>query len=91
MSEDALSRRRPYDMRWGTPKRIKSEFGLNAVALKRMWATKKVRARQGNWTSDEHRTQTIFCFEDIHRFIEGEMHEVSKEYAANWWGRKNEK
>ena len=76
---------RPYDMRWGSPKMVRKEFGLNAVALKRAWATGKVRARQGNWTDDDHRTQTIFSFEDIQRYIESGMHVVSAEYVARWW------
>ena len=85
MSGGAIQRPRPYDMRWGTPKRVRAEFGLNAVALKRAWATGKVKARQPNWAGDDRRTQTVFCFEDIHRYIECGMHEVSAEYAARWW------
>ena len=64
---------------------VRSEFGLNAVALKRAWAKGAVRARQANWEDDGKRTQTIFSFEDIQRYIESDMHVVSAEYGARWW------
>ena len=44
-----------------------------------------MRARQGNWENDSKRVQTVYCFEDIHGFVERVMHRVSKEYAEKWW------
>ena len=66
-SEIFGQRERPYDMRWGTPEQVKAEFGIGVSVLKSAWATGWVRARQGNWESDEKRTQSVYCFEDIHQ------------------------
>lgn len=89
MSETASeifgARERPYDMRWGTPDQVKDQFGLNVAVLKSAWERGWVRARQGNWEGDEKRTQTVFCFEDIHGFMERVMHRVSPAYAERWW------
>lgn len=84
-SEIYGQRERPYDMRWGTPEQVKDEFGLNAAALKSMWMKGWVRARQGNWQSDNKRTQTVYCFEDIHGWLERAAHRVSEDYAKHWW------
>ena len=88
-SEIFGTRERPYDFRWGTPDLVKSEFGMGVAALKAAWASGWVRARQGNWENDDKRTQTIYCFEDIHGFIERVMHRVSEKYAENWWTDDN--
>ena len=84
-SEIFGARERPYDFRWGTPDLVKSEFGMGVTALKAAWASGWVRARQGNWKNDGKRVQTVYCFEDIHGFVERVMHRVSKEYAEKWW------
>lgn len=88
-SEIYGQRERPYDMRWGTPEQVKHEFGINVNVLKSAWASGWVRARQGNWENDSKRVQTIYCFEDIHGFIERVMHRVSEKYAENWWTDDN--
>ena len=88
-SEIYGQRERPYDMRWGTPEQVKRQFGINATVLKSAWASGWVRARQGNWENDDKRTQTIYCFEDIHGFIERVMHRVSEKYAEKWWTDDN--
>ena len=79
---------RPYDMRWGTILQVKRNFGITAAAIKSAWVDGHVRARQGNWKNDRVRTQTVFCFEDIHRWLERTAHVVSKEYAETWWTDK---
>ena len=84
-SEIYGQRERPYDMRWGTPEQVKAEFGLGVVVLKAAWGSGWVRARQGNWADDGKRVQTVYCFEDIHGYIERIMHRVSKDYAEKWW------
>lgn len=88
-SEIFGQRERPYDMRWGTPEQVKAEFGIGVSVLKSAWATGWVRARQGNWESDEKRTQSVYCFEDIHGFVERVMHRVSEQYAEKWWTDDN--
>jgi hypothetical protein len=88
-SEIFGQRERPYDMRWGTPEQVKAEFGIGVSVLKSAWATGWVRARQGNWESDEKRTQSVYCFEDIHGFVERVMHRVSENYAKTWWTDDN--
>lgn len=88
-SEIYGQRERPYDMRWGTPEQVKAEFGIGVSVLKSAWATGWVRARQGNWESDEKRTQSVYCFEDIHGFVERVMHRVSENYAKTWWTDDN--
>lgn len=89
MSEHASeifgARERPYDLRWGTPKQVLDEFGLNVAVLKSAWMRGWVRARQGNWESDDKRTQTVYCFEDIHGYMERVAHQVSEDYAERWW------
>lgn len=84
-SEIYGQRERPYDMRWGTPEQVKAEFGFGVVVLKAAWGSGWVRARQGNWVGDDKRVQTVYCFEDIHGYIERIMHRVSKDYAKKWW------
>ena len=84
-SEIFGARERPYDMRWGTPEQVKDQFGINVAVLKSAWMRGWVRARQGNWESDEKRTQTVYCFEDIHGFMERVAHQVSEAYAERWW------
>ncbi len=76
---------RPYDMRGGTPEQVKAQFGISVQTLKAAWMRGWVRARQGNWESDEKRTQTVYCFEDIHGFMERVMHQVTEAYAEKWW------
>ena len=76
---------RPYDMRWGTPEQVKGQFGINVAALKAAWKRGWVRARQGNWESDDRRTQTVYCFEDIHCWLECVAHKVTEVYAKKWW------
>ena len=84
-SEIFGARERPYDFRWGTPDQVKESFGINVAVLKSAWKRGWVRARQGNWESDDKRTQTVFCFEDIHGFMERVMHQVTEDYAKSWW------
>ena len=84
-SEIFGQRERPYDMRWGTPEQVKDQFGINVTVLKAAWKRGWVRARQGNWESDDRRTQTVYCFEDIHGYMERVMHRVTEVYAEKWW------
>ena len=84
-SEIFGQRERPYDMRWGTPEQVKDQFGINVAVLKAAWMRGWVRARQGNWKSDDMRTQTVYCFEDIHGYMERVAHQVSKAYVERWW------
>ena len=84
-SEIFSARERPYDFRWGTPEQVKEAFGVNAAVLKAAWTKGWVRARQGNWESDEKRTQTVYCFEDIHGYLERVAPQVSEKYAERWW------
>ena len=84
-SEIYGQRERPYDMRWGTPEQVKDAFGINVAALKAAWGRGWVRARQGNWETDKKRTQTVYCFEDLHFWLERTAHRVSKQYAEEWW------
>lgn len=84
-SEIFGARERPYDMRWGTPEQVKDQFGINVAVLKATWKRGWVRARQGNWESDDKRTQTVYCFEDIHGWLERVAHKVSDAYAKQWW------
>ena len=88
-SEIFGQRERPYDMRWGTPEMVKAEFGIGVSVLKSAWSSGWVRARQGNWESDDKRTQSVYCFEDIHGFVERVMHRVSENYAKKWWTDDN--
>ena len=84
-SEIFGARERPNDMRWGTPDQVKDSFGINVAVLKAAWKRGWIRARQGNWVSDDRRTQTVYCFEDIHGFIERVAHQVSDAYMKRWW------
>jgi len=84
-SEIFGARERPYDFRWGTPEQVKDQFGLNVQTVKAAWKRGWVRARQGNWDGDDKRTQTVYCFEDIHGWLERVAHRVSKAYAEKWW------
>ena len=84
-SEIFGQRERPYDFRWGTADQVKDQFGINVQTVKAAWKRGWVRARQGNWESDEKRTQTVYCFEDIHGYMERVMHRVSDTYAEKWW------
>ena len=84
-SEIFGARERPYDMRWGTPDQVREAFGINVAVLKAAWKLGWVRARQANWESDEKRTQTVYCFEDIHGYMERVAHQVSETYAEKWW------
>lgn len=84
-SEFFGARERPYDMRWGTPEQVKEAFGINVAVLKAAWKRGWIRARQGNWECDEKRTQTVYCFEDIHGYLERVAHQVSEAYAKKWW------
>ena len=88
-SEIFGQRERPYDMRWGTPEHVKAEFGIGVSVLKSAWFSGWVRAMQGNWESDDKRTQSVYCFEDIHGFVERVMHRVSENYAKKWWTDDN--
>ena len=85
VSEIFGARERPYDKRWGTPEQVRAHFGLSVAALKAAWMRGWVRARQGNWVSDKKRTQTVYCFEDIHGWLERVAHQVSEAYAGLWW------
>ena len=84
-SETFGARERPYDQRWGTPEQVKDQFGVNVSTLKAAWLKGWIRARQGNWESDDKRTQTIYCFEDIHRWLEEVAHHPSKTYVKKFW------
>ena len=79
------ARARPYDWRWGTPEQVKDHFGLGVVALKAAWSRGWVRARQPMWENDGKRTQTVYCFEDIHGYMERVLHQVTEQYAEQWW------
>ena len=78
-------RERPYDQRWGVPKQVQKEFGLGIHVIKAGWMNGWIRARQATWQTDEKRVQTVYCFEDIHTFIERVMRRVSVRYAETWW------
>ncbi len=84
-SEIFGARERPYDFRWGTLEAVKDAFGINPPTLKAAWRRGWIRARQGNWDGDQKRTQTVYCFEDIHGYMERVMHQVTEDYATNWW------
>ena len=76
---------RPYDMRWGDPNAVMDEFHINKVELKRIFLEGWIKARQVAWRDDKHRTQTIYCFEDIQRWLEEVAHRPSKEYTKRFW------
>lgn len=84
-SEVYGARERPYDFRWGTPQQVSDQFGICVQVLKAAWKRGWVRARQGNWENDNKRTQTVYCFEDIHGYMERVMHRVTEVYAEKWW------
>jgi len=84
-SEIFGARERPYDMRWGTPNQVFDQFGISPAVLKAAWKRGWVRARQGNWVSDAKRTQTVYCFEDIHGWLERVAHRVTEVYAETFW------
>ena len=64
---------------------MRREFGVNAAALKAAWLRGWVEARQAGWIGDGRRTQTVYCFEDVHLWLEKIAHKVSREYAERWW------
>ena len=76
---------RPYDMRWGDPNAVVGEFHINKAELKRIYLEGWIKARQVAWRDDEHRTQTIYCFEDIHRWLEEVAHRPSETYVKRFW------
>ena len=84
-SETFGARERPYDYRWGTPVQVNDQFGISAAMLKAAWSRGWIRARQGNWVSDAKRTQTVYCFEDIHGWLERVAHRVTEVYAETFW------
>ena len=76
---------RPYDMRWGAPEAVCEEFHINKAELKRIYLEGWVKARQVAWRDDQHRTQTIYCFEDIHRWLEEVAHKPTEKYVKKFW------
>ncbi len=76
---------RPYDMRWGTPGAVCEEFSIGKVELKKIYRDGWVKARQVAWRDDDHRTQTIYCFEDLHRWLEEVAHRPSEAYVKKFW------
>ena len=80
-----LTAARPYDLRWGDPGAVCDEFHINKAELKKIYLEGWVKARQVAWRDDDHRTQTIYCFEDIHRWLEEVAHRPSKTYVKKFW------
>lgn len=76
---------RPYDMRWGDPNSVFGEFHINKAELKRIYQEGWIKARQVAWRDDAHRTQTIYCFEDIQRWLETIAHQPSRAYIKRFW------
>ena len=64
---------------------MQDQFGICVQVLKAAWKRGWVRARQGNWENDGKRTQTVYCFEDIHGYMERVMHRVTEVYTEKWW------
>lgn len=76
---------RPYDWRWGNPNAVEEIFGISKADLKRLYLDGWIKGRQVTWRDDEHRAQTIFCFEDIHRWLEEVAHAPTREYTKRFW------
>lgn len=76
---------RPYDFRWGPPDAVVEEFHIPPTTLKRGFLDGWIKARQPAWVDDEHRSQVVYCFEDIHRYLEDVLHAVSDEYVKRFW------
>lgn len=78
-------RERPYDPRWGDPKAVEREFHLSPTVLKAGFCAGWIKARQPSWKDDEHRAQVVYCFEDIHRYVEEVLHQVTGAYVKRFW------
>lgn len=76
---------RPYDLRWGSAPQVQEQFGVAAAPLKAAWKRGWIRARQCGWLGDGRRTQAVYCFEDVHRWLEAVAHGVTEEYAKRFW------
>jgi hypothetical protein len=76
---------RPYDFRWGAAQQVQDEFHISPVTLKAAAAAGHIKALQPTYQDDEHRAQCVYCFEDIHNFMENVMHKLSREYVKKFW------
>lgn len=80
-----MPRERPYDFRWGAPEDVVKEFHITPQVLKDGFRAGWIKARQPAWIDDEHRSQVVYCFEDIHRYMEEVLHVVTDEYVKRFW------
>ena len=76
---------RPYDFRWGAAQQVQDEFHISPVTLKAAAAAGHIKALQPTFQDDEHRAQCVYCFEDIHNFMENVMHKLTREYVKRFW------
>lgn len=76
---------RPYDNRWGSPEGVFDTFHISKHELKKIYLSGWVKARQVPWIDDDHRTQTIYCFEDLHQYLEQFAHRPTDDYIRRFW------
>jgi len=76
---------RPYDWRWGDANSIVEEFHISKPEIKRIFLEGWIKGRQVAWKDDDHRAQTIYCFEDVHRYLEEVAHKPTMEYFKRFW------
>jgi len=76
---------RPYDFRWGSASVVAEEFHIQPLDLKKAYLDGWIKARQPAWEDDEHRCQIVYCFEDVHRYMEDVLHVVSEDYVKRFW------
>lgn len=76
---------RPYDFRWGAAKEVEAEFHITQVTLKAAAVAGWIKVRQPTYQDDEHRCQCVYCFEDIHMFLEKVMHVLDRTYVKRFW------
>jgi len=79
------TRERPYDWRWGDPGSVCDEFHISKIELKKIYLDGWIKGRQVTWRDDEHRAQIVYCFEDIHRWLEEVAHRPTREYLKKFW------
>lgn len=82
------TRERPYDTRWGTQGAVLEEFHITEAELKKIYLDGWVKARQVGWRDDDHRAQAIYCFEDLHQYLETMAHPMSEGYVKKFWNAK---
>jgi hypothetical protein len=81
----AMGAARPYDFRWGAAKEVEAEFHITQVTLKAAAVAGWIKVRQPTYQDDEHRCQCVYCFEDIHMFLEKVMHVLDRTYVKRFW------